>query len=67
MATSRIEIRAVISGVMIVLGLVIAVRLFVRPDQPLTGTVVLDAAFAFFFLARGALYFWTRKRRSRGQ
>ena len=66
MATSRIGIRAVISGVMIVLGLVIAVRLFVRPDQPLTGTVVLDAAFAFFFLARGALYFWTMRRRSRG-
>ena len=66
MATSGIGTRAVISGVMIVLGLVIAVRLFVRPDQPLTGTVVLDAAFAFFFLARGALYFWTMRRRSRG-
>jgi hypothetical protein len=66
MATSRIGIRAVISGVMLVLGLFVAGRLFVRPDQPLTGTVVLDAAFAFFFLARGALYFWTMHRRSRG-
>lgn len=67
MAISPTGIRTAISGVMIVLGLFVAGRLFVRPDQPLTGTVVLDAAFAFFFLARGTLYFWTMKRRSRGQ
>ena len=66
MATSRIEVRAVISGVMIVLGLFVATRLVMRPDRPLTGTLLLDAAFAFFFLARGALYFWMKHRRSRG-
>ena len=58
-------IGAVISGVLIVLGLVVAGRLLVRPDQPLTGTIVLDAAFAFFFLVRGSLYFWTMRRRTR--
>ena len=66
MATSRIETRAVISGVLIGLGLFIVGRLMMRPDQPLTGTVVLDAAFAIFFLTRGALYFWMKRRRSRG-
>lgn len=66
MANARTGISAVISGVMIALGLFVVGRLLVRPDHPLTGTVVLDAAFAFFFLARGALYFWTMRRRSRG-
>ena len=65
MATSRIGFRAFISGVMIVLGLFVAVRLLMRPDQPLTGTRVVDIAFAIFFLARGTLFFWMQRRRSR--
>jgi hypothetical protein len=66
MANARMGIGAVISGVMIALGLFVAGRLLVHPEQPLTGTLVLDAAFAFFFVARGALYFWTVRRRARG-
>ena len=66
MAAARTGIGAVISGVMIALGVFVAGRLLVRPDQPLTGTLLLDIAFAFFFVARGALYFWTMRRRARG-
>lgn len=65
MATVKIGPAAVISAVMIILGLFVAGRLLVRPEQPLTGTVLLDAAFALFFIARGAIYFWTLRLRSR--
>ena len=65
MAPVKIGPAAVISAVMIVLGLFVAGRLLVRPEQPLTGTVLLDAAFALFFIARGAIYFWTLRLRSR--
>ena len=65
MATSKLGPGAVISAVMIVLGLFVAGRLLVRPEQPLTGTLLLDAAFALFFIARGAIYFWTLHLRSR--
>ena len=65
MAISPTSIRTFISGVMIVLGLFIAGRLLMRPDRPLTMSLLLDAAFAFFFLARGGLYFWMKRRRAR--
>jgi hypothetical protein len=51
---------------MIALGVFVAGRLLMRSDQPLTGSVLLDGAFAFFFIVRGALYFWTQRRRARG-
>ena len=66
MPPMKLGVGAVISGIMIALGLFVAGRLLVRPEQPLTGTVLLDAAFALFFIARGALYFWTVRRRTRG-
>ena len=66
MAPMKIGAGAVISGIMFALGLFVALRLVVRPDDPLTGAVAVDIAFALFFLARGALYFWTMRRRARG-
>jgi hypothetical protein len=65
MAIPRFGIGAVISAIMIVLGVFVAARLLVRPHNPLTGTVLLDIAFAMFFIARGALYFWTMRQRAR--
>jgi len=61
----RLAISTIISGVMVTLGVFVLVRLLVRPGQPLTGTPILDLAFGLFFIARGALYFWTVRRRSR--
>ena len=66
MPPMKIGVGAVISGIMFALGLFVAVRLLVRPGDPLTGAVAVDIAFALFFLARGALYFWTMRRRARG-
>ena len=66
MASVPMGVGAVISGVMMALGLFVAGRLLMRPGDPLTGTVLVDIAFAVFFLARGAIYFWTMRRRSRG-
>ncbi len=65
MANVKFGPGAIISAVMIILGLFVAGRLLVRPGQPLTGTVLLDVAFALFFIARGAIYFWTLRLRSR--
>jgi hypothetical protein len=65
MAGARFAFGAVISAIMIALGLFVGTRLLARPDAPLTGTVLLDAAFALFFVARGAVYFWTMRLRSR--
>jgi hypothetical protein len=45
----------------------VAGRLLVRPHNPLTGTALLDIAFALFFLARGALFFWTMRQRARAE
>ena len=66
MPPMKIGVGAVISAIMFALGVFVAVRLLVRPDNPLTGAVSVDIAFALFFMARGALYFWTIHRRSRG-
>ena len=65
MAPRRFGIGAAISAIMILLGVFVAGRLLVRPEVPLTGTAVLDIAFALFFIARGALFFWTMRRRMR--
>ena len=62
----RLTIGLIVSGVMIALGLFVLGRVLGRPDQPLTGTRVLDIAFGLFFVARGAIYFWTMRRRTRG-
>jgi hypothetical protein len=62
----KIGLGAVISGIMFALGVFVGVRLLVRPGDPLTGAVGVDIAFALFFMARGALYFWTVRRRARG-
>ena len=66
MAPMKIGVGAVISGIMFALGVFVAIRLLVRPGDPLTGAVAVDIAFALFFMARGALYFWTVRRRARG-
>jgi hypothetical protein len=66
MAPVKIGVGAVISGIMFALGVFVAVRLLVRPGEPLTGSVAVDIAFALFFMARGALYFWTMRRRASG-
>lgn len=66
MANARFAIGTVISGVMMALGIFVGARLLMYPDAPLTGTRVLDIAFALFFFARGALHFWTMRRRARG-
>jgi len=62
----RLSIALIISSVMIILGVFVLARLLVRPGQPLTGTPLLDLAFGLFFIARGAVHFWTVRRRSRG-
>ena len=67
MANERLGFRAVISLVMIALGLFLAVRLLVRPGEPLTSSVALDIAFSVFFVARGAIHFWTVRRRARAE
>ena len=61
----RMTIGAIISGVMIALGVFVLGRLMLRPDAPLTRQVMLDVAFGLFFIGRGAVYFWTVRRRSR--
>ena len=55
----------ILAVLMLALGVFVAIRLLVRPGDPLTGTVAVDIAFALFFMARGALYFWTVRRRAR--
>ncbi len=60
---ARLTIGRVISSVMIGLGSFVLLRLLVRSDQPLTGTVMIDVAFGLFFIARGAISFWTMRRR----
>ena len=59
-------IGSVIGTVMIILGAFVLVRLLLRGGAPLTGTPLLDVAFGLFFIARGALYFWSVRRRMRG-
>ena len=66
MASARVGVGSVISRVMIGLGIFVAGRLLMRPDEPLTGSALLDGAFALFFIARGVLYFWTQRRQARG-
>lgn len=66
MPPMKLGVGAVLSAIMFALGLFVAIRLLVRPVEPLTGAVAVDIAFALFFMARGALYFWTVHRRSRG-
>ena len=61
----RLTIGGIISGVMIALGVFVLGRLLLRPDEPLTGQVMLDVAFGLFFIGRGAVYFWTVRRRAR--
>ena len=56
----------VLGAIMIVLGAFVLVNLLVRGGDPITGTPLLDFAFGLFFIARGALYFWTVRRRMRG-
>ena len=46
-----------IGAVMAGLGVFIALRLLVLHREPLTGTGVLDLAFAVFFVLRGALQY----------
>ena len=61
----RFSIGMLISGVMIALGIFVLGRLLMNPAQPLTGTPLRDVAFGLFFIARGAVHFWTIRRRSR--
>ena len=61
----RTTIGALISGVMIALGAFIIGRLLVRQGDPLTPSPMLDLAFGVFVIGRGAVYFWTVRRRSR--
>ena len=65
-APKRITVGTIISSVMIALGLFIIIRLFLRLEQPLTGTPALDIAFGLFFVGRGAVHFWAARRRARG-
>ncbi len=49
---------------MIAIGVYIGARSLLHPGVPITGTRWLDLAFAFFFVARGALQVqrWRRAR-----
>ncbi|MEP7384393.1 MAG: hypothetical protein ABI910_22135 [Gemmatimonadota bacterium] len=53
-----------IGGLMIAIGVFIGARSLLGSRAPLTGTLWLDLAFAFFFVARGALQLqrWQRAR-----
>jgi len=46
-----------IGAVMAILGVFIALRLLLLHREPLTGTGLLDLAFALFFVLRGALQY----------
>lgn len=63
---SWVTIGTVLGGIMMAIGAFIIGRLVVRGDAPLTGQPLLDVAFGLFFLARGALHFWSLRRRMRG-
>ena len=60
-----VTIGTILSGIMVLLGVFVLGRLLVRGD-PLTGSPLLDVAFGLFFVARGALQFWSVRRRMRG-
>ncbi len=53
LATARIGLG--ISAVMIGIGVYLGTRMILPGRPPITGTSALDIAFAFFFIARGAL------------
>ena len=55
-----------LSGLMLLLGVFVLARLLIRPRDPLTPSIALDIAFGLFFVGRGALYFWSVRRRPRG-
>jgi hypothetical protein len=61
-----LAIGRMLSGLMLLLGAFVLLRLLIRPGDPLTPSVALDIAFGLFFVGRGALYFWTVRRRMRG-
>jgi len=61
-----LTIGTIISSVMILLGVIVLLRLLVRAGDPLTGTTMLDIAFGVFFIGRGAVHFWSVRRRMRG-
>ena len=65
-APAGLAIGRMLSGLMILLGAFVLVRLLVLGGNPLTGTAVLDVAFGVFFIARGSIYFWSARRRMRG-
>ncbi len=64
-AGPALTIGMMLSGIMIILGVFVLVRLLVRGGDPLTGTALLDVAFGAFFIGRGAVQFWTVRRRMR--
>lgn len=55
-----------LGAVMVALGVFIALRLLLSPGRSFTGQVWLDAAFAVFFVVRGAMHV-ARVRRQRGE
>jgi hypothetical protein len=61
-----LTIGTIISGVMVLLGVFVLVRLLLRTSDPLTGSPALDLAFGVFFIGRGAIHFWSVRRRMRG-
>ena len=65
-AGPALTIGTILSGIMILLGVFVLLRLLVRPGEPLTGTTLLDIAFGVFFIGRGAVQFWSVRRRMRG-
>ena len=61
-----LTIGTILSSIMILLGVFVLGRLVVRGGEALTGAPMLDVAFGLFFIARGALQFWSVRRRMRG-
>lgn len=61
-----LAVGTVLSSIMILLGVFVLLRLLVRAGDPLTGSPMLDIAFGVFFIGRGAVQFWSVRRRMRG-
>lgn len=61
-----LAIGTILSAVMILLGAFVLGRLIMRPDDPMMPSPMLDIAFGVFFIGRGAVQYWSVRRRMRG-
>ena len=61
-----LAVGTILSVIMILLGAFVLGRLLARPDDPMMPSPMLDIAFGLFFMGRGAVQYWSVRRRMRG-